>query len=142
MATDFTTILAKLKAILEELEGVGKPLKEVYAWANPSPKQWPSAFVTVNGGSEEARLDSASNFLDMQFLIRIMLREKNTAATEALRVSILDQVLTKLREYPDTLDDTVQKFDIESITPVNYSNTESPLIGFDIIVTAGIVKAI
>lgn len=140
--SQFATVSAKLKTILEELEGVGKPLVEVYDWPNPSPDKWPSAFVRALGGSVEERMDSATNFLQMRFQIRIMLRAKNTQANEALRVSILDSVLSKLRSYADTLDGTVERFDIDTIEPVDYGNAEQPLIGFDIMVIASKLQSI
>jgi len=137
----YASVSSKLKTILETLKGTGKPLSNVYDYFEPSPQQYPVAMIKAIGGSE-TRLDSASNFLDMRFIVKVLLRVKNTTTQEALRLSTLDAILDAFRasSYVDTLGGTVEKFDVLSITPFDSGSSDQPIIGYDIIVSASKIK--
>lgn len=130
-------------AILNTLTGVGQPLQSVFSYFDPQPQAYPCAMIRALGASSEIRLDSASNWLVMKFVIRVMVRTKNTQDGDDQLLDATDAILTALRSstYVDTLAGAVEQFDIESIEEFE-DQTDQPVVGFDITVAAGKIKAI
>jgi len=139
----FVTTSAKIKTILETLEGAGGGLNEVFGYFEFAPQKFPCAMVRMLGASREERLDTDNNLLTMAFVVRVLFRSDNDAANETLKETIIDQVLDKLRtsDNVDTLDGVVEKFSIESVEPIESSEGD-PLTGFDVIVSCAKIKAI
>lgn len=139
----FLAVKTKLVSILNEITGEGEPLQKTFAYFEPSPQEFPAAMVRSLGASSEERLDSGSNFLTMLFTIRIVTRTKNTETAEDDLLGVVDAILDKFRaaENVDTLGGIVEKFDILSVEEYE-SQTDQPIIGFDITVAASKIKAI
>ncbi len=139
----FKDLKTKLVSVLSTITGDNKPLKAVYGYMEPSRQSYPCALVRVAGGSQEIRLDSDSNELVMEFVIRVIIREKNTEAVEDQRLDLIDSVLGAFRTTAnvDTLNGLVEKFDIASITPLDI-NEDQPVFGFDILVQASKIQFI
>lgn len=139
----FKTVKNKLVTILQTLEGTAKPLKEVFGYIEPTPQLYPCAMVRLTGTSTEVRLDSASNEMVMEFTIRILMRVDNTETTEDQRLDLLDSIMDAFRTASniDTLGGIVEKFDINSMIPIETSE-DQPVFGFDLIVQASKIMLI
>jgi len=146
-----TEIRDKLVEIVEELAGAGQPLTQVYGRlkssynTNPTALLFPFAMVDVFEQSASERLDTASNLNTYSFIIRTVLRDKNKQEDADLRITIMEAFTDKLIENDvvDTLDGVVCKFDVVNITPFYDPDTYGqPIMGFDIIVNAAIIKSI
>lgn len=140
----YLTTKNKIVTILESLTGSGKPLSEVAGWSNPSPENYPFAYVKISDGGSEERVDSSKNFLNMPFKITVLIRAKNTLDNENKRLTLLDSVLDELRKATsvDTLAGTVQRFDILDINPLDSQDGDQPLLGFEITTQASLLKTI
>ena len=138
----FKTVKDQIVTVLETLKGTGKPLKNVFGYPEPSPQEYPCAIVHFAEATEE-RLDTASNFTTVKFVIRVILREKNTEDANDQRLDILDSIYSAFRSptYIDTLGGVCQKFDFGSTTMLNASE-DQPIFGFDLIVQAGKIELI
>lgn len=139
----FKTVKDKIVTILTTKTGVGQPLQEVYGYMNPSPQNYPVAMVRIAGASSEQRLDTASNVLTMQFVVRVLIREKNSQTTEDLRLDLMTALTDVFRTASnvDTLQGIVEKFDVSEILPIDV-NEDQPAFGFDLILIASKIKPI
>ena len=135
----FASINTALQAILDELVGLGQPFEAKYPRLEPQPGKYPCLMVYANSG-KEARLDTANNFLSMQFIIKIVLNSKNTDNAEEQRLTCLDSVLDKLRENVDTLNGACEKLDIVSIQFFETNQAEFPVYGANVIIEASKIK--
>lgn len=139
----FKTVKDKIVTILNTKKGVGQPLQEVYGYMNPSPQNYPVAMVRVTGASSEVRLDTSSNVLAMQFVVRVLLREKNSQTAEDLRLDLMTALTDVFRTSAnvDTMQGIVEKFDLSEIVPIDV-NEDQPAFGFDLILIASKIKPI
>lgn len=138
----FKTVKDSIVTILNTITGSTKPLKVVFGYMEPQPSQYPCALVRVVNGAE-IRLDSASNFLTMDFVVRVLIREKNTQAAEDQRLDLMTNVVAAFRSTAnvDTLGGIVEKFDVQAITPIDINEPE-PAFGFDLILSASKIRMI
>lgn len=138
----FKAVKDQLETVLNTLVGSTKPLKAVFGYPEPSPQQYPCAVIHYLDSNEE-RLDSSSNFLTVRFVLRFMIREKNTAAANNQRLELMDSVYAAFRTSAriDTLGGVCQKFDFGAATMLNASE-DQPIFGFDLIVSAGKIELI
>lgn len=139
----YKTVKDKIVAILTTKKGTGQPLQEVFGYMNPSPQNYPVALVRVAGVSTEQRLDTASDVLIMQFVVRVLIREKNSQAAEDLRLDLMTTFTDLFRTSSniDTLQGIVEKFDMSEIVPIDISE-DQPAFGFDLILIASKIKPI
>lgn len=139
----FKTVKDKIVTILTTIKGSGLPLKEVYGYMNPSPQNYPVAMVRVVGVSNEVRLDTASNELTMQFVVRVLIREKNSQTAEDQRLDLMTSLtdVFRLAANVDTLQGIVEKFDVSEIVPIDI-NEDQPAFGFDLNLIASKIKLI
>lgn len=140
----FKSTKDKLVEILTELTGTGQPIAEVSGWSNPSPENFPFCYVKIADGGSEERKDSSKNFLHMPYKIVILFRSKNTEANENKRLTLTDSVLAKLREKEnvDTLEGTIERFDILDITPLDIQDFNQPVLGVEIITRSSLLETI
>lgn len=128
----YKTIKDGIAAVLTSITGDGLPLKASYAYHEVSPQSYPCAMVFAKDG-QEIRLDSASNEVTAQYVVRVLIREKNTLAGEDQRLDLMDAVPAAFRTHSliDTLGGLCQKFDIGNMETINLDETE-PVFGFDL----------
>lgn len=142
--SNFATVKAELVQMLDDLEGASQPLNVVFDYFEPKPDKYPCGMIRTWGGTTKERLDSANDWLTMRFIIRVLVREDNTSDTENLLDEILDLFVAKLNtaSIVDTLNGTVEKFDVEDIVPLEIPDMNAPSVGFDILVSASRIQAI
>lgn len=133
----FLTTKNKIASILEEDTSLAK----VYAYPEQDPQEFPCATIDVVDASSEERFDSNKNFLTMNFTARIFIIDENTENNCNKRLELMESVSAKLREYADTLDNTVQKLDINGYSPL-YTDTNMKYCYFEINILASILKTI
>ena len=139
----FKEVKDRLVTILGTITGTSQPLKATFGYMNPSPELYPCALVRVQGASQEIRLDTASNLLTMEFVVRVLIREKNTPPAEDQRLTLMTAVTAVFRSAAnvDTLAGLVEKFDIISITTIDI-NEDQPAFGFDLVLQASKIRTI
>lgn len=138
----FKTVKDSIVTILGTVAGTTKPLKVVFGYMEPSPSQYPCAMVRVVNGAE-IRLDTASNFLTMDFVVRVLIREKNTQAAEDQRLDLMTSIVAVFRSTAnvDTLGGIVEEFHVQAITPIDV-NEDQPAFGFDLLLSASKIRLI
>lgn len=122
-----------LVTVLEELEGVGQPLQDVYGYLNPTLDRFPVAMVGFAGGGRKTRLDTSADWLTTVFEVYVIFRESKTQTDIDQIYTTLDTVLNKLNSAAniDTLGGTVEKFDVDNFEPVQFTDATN-VMGFKI----------
>lgn len=143
--TTIREIVDKLYDVVSEISGPGQPLQTVYKRLRAASQQFPYACVDIFEESTSVRFDTSSNENVYSFIIRVVLLDQNSQDDADLRVDIADAVVDKLNSsnVVDTLGGTVCRLDYRGPLPYyEPSLFEQPVMGFDIIVSAGILKPI
>lgn len=137
------TVKDKIVEIFGALAGDNKPLKAVFAYGQPIPKQYPCAMIIWNNRGPEERLDSASNYVPFSFIARVLVREKNDQASEEQVMDLADSLTDALRTVQniDTLQGLVQSFEIGEAQRL-HANEDQPVFGFDLLLTGRKIKSI
>ena len=125
-----------LVTVLEELEGAGQPLQDVFGFMNPTLDRFPVAMVAYASGGTKTRLDTSADWLTSNFEVYVIFRESKTQDDVDQVYTVLDQVISKLTSTTnvDTLGGTVEKFDVVSIDPVQFTDATN-VMGFRILVS-------
>jgi len=139
----FASFSTKLQTILAGLVGAGKTYAAAYGFFNPEPIGYPYLVITPQAGSKEERLTTIENKLFIRYQILGIWKTDNELATETAKATAIDEVLALLRKKTnvDTLDGEVNRFDIESIDPVETETSEA-VTGFRITVIGMVVTDI
>lgn len=139
---DIETIKAKIKTILETIEGGGLTLNEVFGYMENQPLVFPSAMIDIFD-YEEARFDTANNEITVKFLIKVLIRDTNDSTSSDTRMAVIKGVTDVFRTSAnvDTLNNEVERFDIERVSAFNKSE-DMPFTGFDLILRVYFIKPI
>lgn len=143
MATTFVNIRDKIKAALDTLKAGGGRLQSTYAYFEPLPQSFPSAMVDVYTGHTDTFYTTSENMMIVKFLITVQIRGKNDSTQADLRLNLMDDIrdLFSKTPYVNTLDGLCDIVTVESINAWNDNNTESPKIGFDIVLACSLVRS-
>jgi len=135
----FAQVNSGIYSILDLLDGSDKPLQTIYDHppGNLTGGGFPAAFPVVVG-AQESILENVSNSIAMNFIVRVLMRDKNTKTSYDAMLSVLDAVLAELRRDDHwTLGGIVEHFRVSpEVRIFRTGEGDTALIGFDIGVTA------
>ncbi len=136
----FLTTIQKLKTVLDLISSSILPVKYQYLEAQPS--SFPAGIITFVG-AEERMLDTVTNEVTEQFLIRtIFPAEESQTATEKW-LNLLDALGDEFRKDDhQTLTGTAHSFMITKFLPSFSDQYAQPVAVFDIFVEAKFLKQI
>lgn len=133
--------MTQLKTILDTVSASVLPIK--FAFQETMPTSFPSGNIIFLGG-EEKMLDSVTNELIEQFVVRLIFAENESAAA-----------MTQWMTLVDTIGDTFRKDDYQTLVgnavafqvkkyapPVSSTDFGSPVVIFDIAMEAKTIKQI
>lgn len=112
-------------AIVDVLENVDE-IEIVFDYPEPSPQEFPCAFVVAVGGSSESRFDNVENLLTVQFKISVMRQLEYTSAAFEELYTAVDATLAELRKTSnDTLGGVCIAFDVAPAIDFVYTTDAS-----------------
>lgn len=127
----------KLKLILDGLTGstASDLFLQSFDYFETTPQNYPCAMVGILAGSSERMIDTAYNETEMQFLIRVLMKNKNDSSTHDSLLTILDSLLDTLRDEANlTLGGSAQMMQPIEWDVFYTDRTDEPTVGFEIVI--------
>lgn len=110
-------------------------LQQVFGYWEPTPMAFPNAMVDIHTGGSDTTYTNENKMVGIRFFIHVTIRGNNSLDNANLRCALLDACISALHgaTYVCDLNGTTDIMTIESIEPFFDDNSESPKLGFDII---------
>lgn len=137
MAVNIRAQIDALYAILDLLDGSGKPLASIYDWPNPMPESYPCSYpIWIENGEDV--MDTKDNESATQFVIRTMIPDRNDETTYDTMIAVADALLAEFRKDDHyTLGGACHRLHVSpTMKPLRTGEGEEPMIVLDMNVTA------
>lgn len=134
----FAQINTAIYDILDLLDGSGGTLNKIYSYPEPKPDGYPCAFPILAGVRSEKIMDTKDNYIAIDFVVRVQVKDENNQTTYNLLLTLLQEVMAEFRKDDHfTLGGKVERLDVSPKVDIRRTgDSETPVLFFDLIVTA------